>query len=98
MRHRCITLYLFACATLAFCLPLSAAGQIANSSTRLTPWGEPDLQGIWTNATLTPVERPDAQANKPVLTAEEAADFEIRSAESRAASDRFISGYVVAYN
>ena len=98
MRHRCITLYLFACATLAFCLPLSAAGQIANSSTRLTPWGEPDLQGIWTNATLTPVERPDAQANKTVLTAEEAADFEIRSAESRAASDRFIPGNVGAYN
>ena len=57
MRHRCITLYLFACATLVFCLPLSAAGQIADSSTRLTPWGEPDLQGIWTNATLTPAVR-----------------------------------------
>ena len=98
MRHRCITLYLFACATLVFCLPLSAAGQIADSSTRLTPWGEPDLQGVWTNATLTPVERPDAQADKTVLTAEEAADFEIRSAESRAASDRFIPGNVGAYN
>jgi hypothetical protein len=24
-----------------------------------TPWGDPDLQGIWSNASLTPLERPD---------------------------------------
>ena len=63
-----------------------------------TPWGEPDLQGIWTNATLTPIERPDTLAGKTVLTAEEAAELEIRSAESRAASDRFVLGNVGAYN
>ena len=22
------------------------------------PWGAPDLQGIWNNATMTPLERP----------------------------------------
>jgi hypothetical protein len=27
-----------------------------------TPDGHPDLQGVWTNATLTPVERPAALA------------------------------------
>jgi len=62
-----------------------------------TAWGVPDLQGIWTNATLTPVERPDSMDGQ-VLTAEEAAAFETRSAEARAASDTFIPGNVGAYN
>ena len=76
--------------------PLGALAQ--SSQAPRTPWGDPDLQGLWTNATLTPVERPDAMADKAVLTAEEAADFETRSAEGRAASDTFIPGDVGAYN
>ena len=36
-----------------------------------TPWGEPDLQGIWSGETLTPLQRPARFANKPVLTPEE---------------------------
>ncbi len=63
-----------------------------------TGWGVPDLQGVWTNATLTPIERPDSQTGKTVLTAEEAAEFETRSAAGRNASDRFIPGEVGAYN
>ncbi len=30
-----------------------------------TPDGHPDLQGVWTNATITPLERPAALAGKP---------------------------------
>lgn len=41
-----------------------------------TPWGEPDLQGIWSGETLTPLERPARFANKPVLTPQEAAALE----------------------
>lgn len=41
-----------------------------------TPWGDPDLQGIWTFRTITPLERPAELAHKAVLTAEEAAAFE----------------------
>jgi hypothetical protein len=41
-----------------------------------TPWGEPDLQGVWDYRTITPLERPSALAEKPVLTDEEAASFE----------------------
>ena len=33
-----------------------------------TEWGDPDLQGIWSNATLTPLERPKAFAEQPFLT------------------------------
>ena len=39
-----------------------------------TPWGDPDLQGIWNNATSTPLQRPGT-VGKEVLTDEEAAEF-----------------------
>ncbi|MQA31795.1 MAG: hypothetical protein GEU82_18495 [Luteitalea sp.] len=47
----------------------------------LTPDGQPDLQGVWGYATITPLERPPELAEKPVLTAQEAADLERRTAE-----------------
>lgn len=36
-----------------------------------TAWGDPDLRGIWTNTTTTPLERPDDLAGQEVLTDEE---------------------------
>jgi len=50
--------------------------------------GQPDLQGIWTNATLTPLERPASMKDKAFLTEEEAAAIEKRTAENRAATDK----------
>ena len=41
-----------------------------------TPDGHPDLQGIWTNSTLTPLERPAEFRDKPVLSEQEAAAYE----------------------
>jgi len=38
-----------------------------------TAWGEPDLQGKWSYATITPLERPADQRGKDTLTAEEVA-------------------------
>jgi hypothetical protein len=52
-----------------------------------TPWGDPDLQGTWTNETITPFERPASMANKPFLTAAEAAALEARSAQQRVSAD-----------
>ena len=49
-----------------------------------TPDGQPDLQGIWTNATLTPFERPAALEGKATLTEEEAAAIESRASANRA--------------
>ncbi len=46
-----------------------------------TPWGDPDLQGVWSNQTPTPFERPNALAGKSVMTPEEAAEFERTSLE-----------------
>ena len=40
-----------------------------------TPWGDPDLQGVWNDATSTPLERPGG-ASKSVLNDEEAVEFQ----------------------
>ena len=44
-----------------------------NRTVPRTPDGHPDLQGVWTNATITPMERPRALAGKATLTDAEAA-------------------------
>src|ERR1700733_14138512 len=38
--------------------------------------GQPDLEGIWSNATITPLERPSDLAGKQTFTAQEAAAYE----------------------
>jgi hypothetical protein len=53
----------------------------------LTPWGEPDLQGTYTNQTLTPLERPANLGTKAFLTREEADAIEKRSAAQRAGNE-----------
>jgi hypothetical protein len=40
-----------------------------------TPDGQPDIQGVWTNTTLTPLERPAELAGKAVLSEQEARDY-----------------------
>ena len=50
-----------------------------------TPWGDPDLQGVWTNRTTTPLERPSDFEGRAVLTAEERANLD---AQAEAARDR----------
>ena len=80
------------------CLAGTARAQSSAWSVPRLLDGRPDLQGIWTNATLTPVERPASLGDKAVLTAEEAAELETTSAERRVASDRFVPGDVGAYN
>ncbi len=51
-----------------------------------TPEGHPDLQGIWTNTTLTPLERPKELADKPYFTEKEAAEYQERLLQRRAAT------------
>src|ERR1700683_662883 len=64
-----------------------------------TPDGQPDLQGFWTNSTLTPLERPGEFGGKQVLTAEEAAEYQKRLREQTVAAidaSWFERGEVVA--
>jgi hypothetical protein len=45
--------------------------------------GQPDLQGVWTNPTITPFERPAELAGKALLTEQEAAQLERQAAGAR---------------
>jgi hypothetical protein len=58
----------------------AASGKSTKSgkSVPRTSWGVPDLQGVWSTATVTPLERPE-KIDKAVLTAAEVAEIEKRA-------------------
>ena len=85
--------------------PAAAVGQTSEApASPRTAWGDPDLQGIWNNATLTPLQRPASLADRAFLTEEEAAGLSQqtvnRNAELLAAPARRTEagGNVGAYN
>jgi hypothetical protein len=88
--------------------PLSAQTPVAKAKTWTAPRasdGHPDLQGVWTNATITPMERPAALAGKPTLNEAEAKAYEAHDQQTNTLdeSDSPLvantgSGAVGAYN
>ena len=81
MNHRYLVAVLTVVAVVAV-TPIFAAAQSANTTTTpRTPWGQPDLQGVWNFAILTPMERPAEFAGKETLTDEDVANIVARSAE-----------------
>src|SRR5688500_365344 len=85
MGHRLLTAVVVALG-LGASLPLSAQTGRGWTAPR-TAWGEPDLQGMWTNETITPFERPASMADKPFLTEAEARAIEAGSAQQRERAD-----------
>ena len=56
-------------------LPIQCAGQTpAPWTPKRTPDGQPDLQGFWSNSSITPMERPAALAGKEFYTEQELAE------------------------
>ena len=54
-----------------------AAGQAQDDyEVPQTPWGDPDLQGLWDTRTYTPLERPPEFRDREFMTVEEAAERE----------------------
>jgi hypothetical protein len=53
-----------------------AASATAPASALKTPWGEPDLQGIWTDETDTPLQRSPKYANQESFTEAQRAELD----------------------
>jgi hypothetical protein len=79
------TVLAFALAMAFFAAPVSGQSRTVGQFRPVAPkkWkaprmpdGHPDLQGIWSNATITPFERPNQLAGKEFLTEQEAAEYE----------------------
>ena len=91
MTRRWLVTSVGALAAAAWLTPALAAGQEAapppDAAAPRTAWGDPDLQGIWSYATFTPLERPAAFAGREFLTPEEVAEHNLADA-NRASSER----------
>ena len=90
MRHPKIRLI----ATTILGAVLCAAAASANDTAAASKWraprtadGHPDLQGTWTNATITPFERPEKYAERLVLSEQEADELEQTEAKFNATAD-----------
>lgn len=62
----------------------------AQSAAVMTPWGEPNLQGIWTDPYDTNLQRPSSLGNRELYTEEEVAEMDRRrlGAEVRPRAER----------
>ena len=74
-RHLVASIAAIAVMAVAALAPVGAGGQTRADETggwtaARTAWGDPDLQGRWTNTTTTPLERPDDLAGREFLTEE----------------------------
>jgi hypothetical protein len=67
---------------LAAPLPGQAPAKSGKTTVQRTADGHPDLQGTWTNATLTPLERPAEFSGKATLTDAEARAYEKKDLET----------------
>jgi hypothetical protein len=61
--------------------PVSAQAPVVSGAALKTPplktaWGEPDLQGIWTNEFDTPLQRPSKYANQEFFTEAQRAELD----------------------
>ena len=59
-----------------FALMMVGTTPVGAQTAPRTPWGQPDLQGVWDFRTITPLQRPASAADQEFLSAEEVANLE----------------------
>ena len=85
-----------------FAVPAIACVLAGPALAQKTPWGDPDLQGKWSNATLTPLQRPADLGDKQFFTEDEAKAY-VRQRIAATSGDENIeadrsAGNVGSYN
>jgi hypothetical protein len=83
---------------LTLCVATFLIGAVHGQTTGRLPWGDPDLEGIWTNATLTTLQRAPELGTKAFFTSEEAATWEKQRIQATNADRPLRAGEVGAYN
>ena len=92
MRQRPRMLFRLEVAAIVLSVMLASSTVMAQNETEgftapRTPWGAPDLQGVWDFRTITPMERPADLSDTAVLSDEEASRIETERQRERAARD-----------
>ncbi len=77
-----------------FLIAVNASAQSAGDPPR-TPWGDPDLQGVWSYASLTPLQRPASMGEREFYTPEEAAERNESVLRERPAQPGSVGSYNV---
>ena len=96
--------YVLASSLIAAVIPMASfvSAQSQDYIVPRTPDGQPDLQGLWTNDTITPMERPASLQGRAFLTEDEITAMEENLAERRTFADDNIEvtvgGNVGGYN
>ena len=80
-------MFRFTPVALALGLLMAAPAAAQTYKAPRTALGQPDLQGVWTNATITPLTRPSRFGDRNVLTRQEAAALEQATAAQVARAD-----------
>jgi len=88
--------FLGAALVCAALLPGQNTGAAKSKATPRTPDGHPDLQGIWTNATITPMERSARWNGKLTATDAEATAYEKSDAQELQSQDGQSDGPLIA--
>jgi len=89
---------------LTFIVFMTLPGSTTAQDVLETPWGAPNLQGVWDFRTITPLQRPEELGEQAFLTEEEAANLEQEAVDrdeqllNQAARRTEAGGDVGAYN
>ena len=68
----------------------SAQAPSSSNAALKTPWGEPDLQGIWTEEFDTPLQRPARYGNQEFFTEAQRQELDKRHKQSQRSHGRVL--------
>jgi hypothetical protein len=76
-------------------LPAQSGGRSSSWTVPRTPDGRPDLQGVWANNNMTPLERPPRFAGRATMTDAEFAEVKRRAKELMDGGDAFFADELI---